>query len=162
MNCKNFKIKQKNYKRIFYCNVQRKEIDYHKCSKECEYYEDKMHNDCAKASLKNKECTKKSKYCTKSKEVAKLERNRTSILTDDLNHCIICGTKKDHLHEVFPGIFRQRSMKEKMVIPLCTFHHTQIHNDIMISLYWKQRCQKEFEKSHTREEFIQAFGRNYL
>ena len=159
MNCKNLKIRQKNYKRIFYCTAKKKEIDYHNCSKDCECYIDKYEqkniNHCAKLSNSHQ-------IKNKSKKLAKLERERFSILTNDLEHCIICGAKKDHLHEVFPGAFRQRSMKEHMVLPLCTFHHTQIHSDIELSLYWKRSCQKKYEESHTRDEFIKIFGRNYL
>ena len=37
----------------------------------------------------------------KSGRLAKLERNRHSIITDDLKHCYICGAKKEDLHEIF-------------------------------------------------------------
>lgn len=48
----------------------------------------------------------KKKMKNKSKKQAKLERNRFSILTDDLEHCFTCELerrirKKEDLHEVF-------------------------------------------------------------
>lgn len=48
----------------------------------------------------------KKKMRKKSKKLAKLEKNRYSILTDDLEHCFTCELerrirKKEDLHEVF-------------------------------------------------------------
>ena len=98
----------------------------------------------------------------KTYKLAKLEKNRKSVFTDNLDYCIICGSKKEHLHEVFPGAYRQHSMKHNMVLPLCVYHHTQIHRDIELSLYWKRLCQQKFEEFQTRDEFIKIFGRSYL
>lgn len=148
MNCKNLKQK---LDRTLFCKRKNKIIKISECNN-CRYKEYKNMTNC-RTSIKSRQ---------KSKKLAKLERNRFSILTDDLEHCVICNKPKEHLHEVFPGAFRQRSMKERMVMPLCAFHHTQIHKDTELSLYWKQSCQKLFEKSHTRDEFIKIFGRNYL
>ena len=103
-----------------------------------------------------------TKLKTRTSKLAKLERNRTSLFTDDMEHCFICGSKSEHLHEVFQGAFRQRSMNKKMVLPLCSFHHDEIHKNIELSLYWKRLCQQKFEESHTRDEFIKIFGRSYL
>ncbi len=149
--------------------------------KNCKYMKQKinkgvwctLHNERVSRDL-CKECSAENRYSSAmlcktlqkrsviNKKIAKLEKNRVSILTNDLTRCIVCGNKKDHLHEVFPGKNRINSMKEHMVLPLCIYHHIQIHNDSQMALYWKRLCQKIFEKSHTREEFINIFGRSYL
>lgn len=98
----------------------------------------------------------------KSSKLSTLERNRKSILTDDLEHCIICGKKRDHLHEIYEGKNRQNSMKYNCVLPLCYKHHILIHQDRKLSLIWKVKCQKEFEKTKSREAFISIFRRSYL
>ncbi|MBE6146927.1 MAG: hypothetical protein E7168_01175 [Firmicutes bacterium] len=148
------------------CKKTNKIININDC-KNCPYKEYKKCTTIVKKSTYNRTNAQKSPlYCAKMKQrsskLAKLERDRFSLFTDDLEHCIICGKKKDHINEVFPGAFRQRSIKEHMVLPLCSSHHRQIHNDTELSLYWKRSCQKLFEKSRTRDEFIKIFGRSYL
>lgn len=143
MNCKYLKIK---LNKKFECKKTKKIINIKECIN-CKNKEYKSNNHQIKK---------------KSSKLAKLEKSRYSVFTDDLEHCIICGKRKDHIHEIFFGAYRQRSIKEHMVLPLCTYHHTQIHKDIELSLYWKRSCQKEFEKSHTREEFIKTFGKSYI
>ena len=153
MKCIN--LKQKLSKKL-YCKKQNKEITFKDCNnckfKEYEIkYKPMVHKNNKNRTIKNK-----------TKKLAKLEKNRKSIFTTDLTHCIICGRKKEHLHEVYSGSFRLRSIKNDMVIPLCFEHHREIHNNIKLSLYYKQLCQKLYEKNHSREEFIKIFGRNYL
>jgi hypothetical protein len=95
----------------------------------------------------------------KSNKLAKAERNRYSIYTDDFNHCYYCRkyvtTDK---HEVYGGANRLRSIKNGLVVPLCRTCHS---NDEIISIL-KVECQKIYELNHTREEFIKLIGRNYI
>ena len=97
----------------------------------------------------------------KSKSIRTLEKNRYSILTDNLDYCYVCGKPKDALHEVFEGANRVNSMKNGMVIPICYKHHSMIHKNRQFSLYYKILCQTKFEETHSREEFIKIFKRNY-
>lgn len=92
----------------------------------------------------------------------KLERNRFSVFTDDLTKCFICGSRKDHLHELFEGKNRTRSMIYGAVLPVCCSCHQELHNNRQFALIYKREFQQWFELSHTREEFIKIFGRNYL
>ena len=97
----------------------------------------------------------------KNKSIRALEKNRYSILTDNLDYCFVCGQPRDALHEVFEGASRVNSMKNGMVIPICYKHHSMIHKNRQFSLYYKILCQTKFEESHSREEFIKIFKRNY-
>lgn len=36
------------------------------------------------------------------------------------------------------------------------------HNNREVDLYLKRACQKKYEETHTREEFIRLIGRSYL
>ena len=45
-----------------------------------------------------KKSPKKVKMRNKSNKLAKLERKRKSVFTEDLEHCYICGKKKNDLH----------------------------------------------------------------
>lgn len=107
----------------------------------------------------------------KSYKIVKLEKNRSSILTNDLDHCIICGSNNTSLHEVYFGTAnRVLSMKYKLVAPLCVrYHHNQVackgvHFDKELDLYLKVMAQKKAMEyySWSKEEFIKIFGRSYI
>lgn len=93
----------------------------------------------------------------KSSKLAKLERNRYSIITDKLDECYICKRKYDELelHEVFRGRNRQKCMKWGLVIPLCDKCHKRItlHRDLGL----EEEAKEIFIKRHSEEKFIEEF-----
>lgn len=109
-----------------------------------------------------KKTESKQKIKQKSNKLAKKERNRFSILTKDLEHCYICGHKKEDLHELVGGKNRQVSMKYGLVIPLCRKCHNLIENDETLKKKWHKVAQKEFKDYYKSENFVQIFGKNYL
>lgn len=94
----------------------------------------------------------------------KLEKNRYSIITDDLDTCYLCGKPKEHLHEVFFGNNRINSMRYGCVIPICATCHTKVHQDIQIDLELKKRLEKAFIEVYECdiEYFIKIFRKNYI
>lgn len=99
---------------------------------------------------------------------AKLEKKRTSLFTDDLDHCIICGKSPVNLHEIFGGSRnRKNSIKFKLVIPLCTCeHHNQveckgIHFNKELRKEWQIKGQLKFEKTYPNLKFEDIFRKNY-
>lgn len=104
----------------------------------------------------------------KSKKMARLEKNRFSIITKDLEHCYVCTQKglknisKEDLHEIFGGRNRKRSIEFGLVIPLCRKCHNLIENDETLKQKWHKVGQKEFKKYYKTENFVQIFGKNYL
>jgi len=148
MNC--IYLKQK-FSRKLECKKDKNRIPFKDC-KGCPY----------KAYKNN--CTKLK---SKSNKLEKLERERTSLFTDDLEHCIICGKSPVNLHEVFGGRNRLNSIKYKLVIPLCICeHHNQveckgIHFDKKLKKEWQIKGQIVFEQTYPDLNFIQIFGRNY-
>ena len=147
MYCKDLKQK---LSRKLYCNKLKKEIKISECSN-CKYKE---------YSIKSN-VTKLKKRTSKQ---AKLEQNRFSILTNDLDHCIICHSKKEHLHEVFYGKNRQNSMKYGCVIPLCQTCHFEMHRNKEWQDYWHIVAQKRFMEYYNKsvDEFTLLFKINYL
>lgn len=95
------------------------------------------------------------------KEIKKLEKNRFSIITNNLNMCYLCGRKKDHLHEVFFGKNRINSMKYGCVVPLCSDCHHKVHCNINIDRKLKKMFQRKFEEMYDID-FLKIFRRNYL
>ena len=156
MNC--IYLKQK-INRTLECKKQKKIINIRECNS-CKYKEYKcteFSKNSAKHTLKNNELHKKSA------KLVKLERNRFSAFTDDLDHCIICKRKKEHLHEIFFGANRKKSMQYNFVIPLCHKCHTEMHINKEWQEYWHVKGQEYWERFiGSREEFIEVFGRSYL
>ncbi len=149
MICKNFKTRNKNNKKekriYYYCSKQRKEITYINC-KECPYKEYKSNNNQIKKRTYN---------------LAKKEKNRFSILYNQLNKCCICGNPVVELNEVFEGAYRQLSIDYGCIVPFCNQHHNQFHNDRSMNLYYKSLFQEKFEKTHSHEKFLKIFKKDY-
>lgn len=96
--------------------------------------------------------------------MSKFEKNRYSILTDDLTKCYVCGKPKQELHEIYFGKNRSNSIIFGCVVPLCYEHHrgnTGVHHNIDLDLRLKQECQKKFQELYS-VEFINIFYKNYL
>lgn len=106
-----------------------------------------------KSSLKNVSIKKKSS------KLAKLERQRDKDIVKS-GKCDYCHKVKKRLdpHEVYGGSNRQISIKNGFVKMLCRECHSneKIINQLRIDV------QKEYEKNHTREDFIKIIGKSYL
>lgn len=85
--------------------------------------------------------------------------------------CELCGCFSDPFnpierHHVFGGNGRRQvSEKYKMVAHICARCHRGpegVHNNRELDLRLKRRYQRIFEETHSRKEFMSAFGRNYL
>ena len=90
-------------------------------------------------------------------------------IIQDQKRCYVTGSTDGlHKHHIYGAANRQISEDHGFFIYLrWDFHiadspNKTPHNDRHTDLYYKRLCQKEFEKTHTREEFISLIGRNYL
>lgn len=97
----------------------------------------------------------------KSNKLARLEKNRYSILTEDLERCYLCGKPASDIHEVYGGRNRQQSMRYGFCIPLCRNCHILIERDVNLDFEMKLKMQLFYEKTHSRDEFLKIIGRNY-
>ena len=152
MQCKYLKQK---LNRKLECKLTKKIITFKDC-KECK--EKKYKNDI---KISN-HLPDNKKMVYKSKKLAKMERNRTSILTDDMEHCYICGSKKEHMHEVCFGKNRLNSIKYGLVIPVCFNCHIKIHSDINLQEEHHKIAQKKFNEVYPDLDFVEIFKKNYL
>jgi hypothetical protein len=78
--------------------------------------------------------------------------------------CFVClRTEGLTTHHIYAGSRRQRSDREGLTVRLCPLCHERVqHYDTKADRILKQIGQRAFEKTHTREEFIRLFGKNYL
>lgn len=178
----NYCINLKKRKKKPFCKLLNKEINLSECygcdkkeykTKEVQnsFYKSKNAQNFKKTVHKLKKSTlnrtftykklKKSTYKHK-----KADSTRFSIITNDLEHCIICGKEKEALHEVFYGAYRHVSIKHGMIIPLCLNHHTQgkfsVHNDRELDLYYKRLAETIFISKYSYELYMKEFTINYL
>lgn len=144
--CKKLRIRQKRYNKYLYCLINRQQITLDMCSK-CFKFEPRANKPIINKTNKQKQ----------------LEKNRYSIFTNDFTKCYYCHRKKQEnekfdLHEVYGGSNRIRSIKYGLVVPLCRICHSneEIINELRIQI------QKEYEKTHTRDEFIEITGKSYI
>ena len=89
-----------------------------------------------------------------------------SILTDDLDHCLICGSPHVEIHHCIYGTANRRiADKYGLVIALCREHHTGpygVHFDPVLDRDIKMGAQKMFERRYGRDKWMEIVGRNYL
>lgn len=81
--------------------------------------------------------------------------------------CFICQREEgvEEHHIFFGSKNRKQSELHGLKVWLCYDHHrgkTSPHLNINVDRHLKQIAQKEFERTHTRAEFMAGFGRNYL
>lgn len=84
--------------------------------------------------------------------------------------CYITRSREElEEHHIYYGATGLREISERngfkvwLVRPLHTGYLTGIHGgNHSLDLRLKEDCQREYEKTHTREEFVQIIGRSYL
>lgn len=147
----NYCIYLKKRKNKPFCTLRNEEITFTKC------------NECNEKSYKKNDI-KISKIKNKSNKLAKLEKNRFSVFTNNKDKCMFCpSTYKLTWHEIFAGRNRQNSMKFGLCLRMCLNCHEEKQENTKFNDFWHRQAQLYFEKNiGTREEFIKIFRRNYL
>lgn len=165
-NCKYLKQK---LNRTLECKKQNKIINIRECNG-CKYrkYTTSCHqlNKCRQKSPKIVSLSNNRQIKKRTYKQSKKEKERYSIIYQDLSKCCVNGCLTPYYNveknEVYEGAKRGASIKYGFVCPLCKNHHDQFHNDRNFALYYKKMFQKEFEKKHSKQEFINIIHCNYL
>ena len=82
--------------------------------------------------------------------------------------CFVCGyAGRTEEHHIFGGNPNRRlSEKNGLKVHLCYMHHKDSKEGVHFNPELMEKLhkigQKAFEESHTREEFMRIFGKNYL
>ena len=95
-----------------------------------------------------------------------MRKLKKSIITNDYVTCYICGAHSAEIHHIYFGSGNRKiSDNNGFIVPLCHQCHTGntgVHFDRERDLQLKQDCQRAYERTHSREDFILLIGRNYL
>ena len=157
----NYCINLKKRKNKPYCKIKNREITFSICN-ECDNKEYKKSTSNKKSPIASGQQIL-AKMHKKSKKLTKLEKNRKSVFTEDLEHCYLCGKKKNDLHEIFSGRNRINSIKFNLVLPLCRKCHSLNQNNPFFNDYWHRQAEEYFICNiGSKEEFIKIFRKNYL
>ena len=110
----------------------------------------------------------------------KRRQHPPSILQSDESYCYLCAhtlgdfsRKKTECHHIFPGTALRRISEENgFTVRLCRKHHEgdetgsefAVHRPDrnVYSIALQRECQMEYEKTHSREEWMVLVGRSYL
>lgn len=89
-----------------------------------------------------------------------------SVMTDDMDHCYICGKCGPlEIHHVFGGPNRSLSTKYGLVVPLCHKCHNQapdgVHFNAERMAWLRMKGQEAFEKHYPGVDFCRLFGTNW-
>ena len=80
--------------------------------------------------------------------------------------CYMCETELNlEKHHIFFSSNRDNSEEDGLTIWLCMKHHRgnySPHQNRKFDLLLKEMAQEKFEETHTREDFLQRYGRSYL
>ena len=110
----------------------------------------------------------------KTKNRKKRKKHGKSILHCRDGTCYLCmkldgnyGEQRTlHEHHVYGGALRAVSEREGFKVYLCLRHHIDgaeaVHNNQKNMRIIQRDCQREYEKTHTRQQFMDLIGRNYL
>lgn len=71
-----------------------------------------------------------------------------------------------HKHHIYLAALRNISEAEGFYVWLCAEHHEtdneSVHNKRDTKRILQRDCQRKYERNHTRQQFMELIGRNYL
>lgn len=110
----------------------------------------------------------------KTKKTARTRKTKKSIIQTKDGRCYLCmrlhGDHRihgvTHTHHVYPGALRKISDENGFTVYLCPEHHVDgpkaVHNNQKNMRLIQKDCQRKYEETHTRQQFMDLTGRNYL
>ena len=106
---------------------------------------------------------RKMRLKQKTSKLAKLERNRFSLFSDNKNKCYFCpSTYNLTWHEIFRGRNRSNSMKYGLCLRICLSCHKKYQENKVFNDEWHKKGQAMFIKTYPDLVFEDIFRENYL
>lgn len=109
----------------------------------------------------------------KTKTKKRYQKHKASILQAKDGRCYICMKNGSdrlwpivHKHHAFLGANRKIAEAEGLYVFLCPAHHEfgadAVHRNYDMIREIQRDAQTAYEETHTRQQFMILFGRNYL
>lgn len=104
----------------------------------------------------------------------KRKKHKASILHCKDGTCYLCIMLDNnyrihpvvHEHHIFGGANRQISEAEGLKVYLCPEHHISgqqaVHRNSKVMRIMHQDGQRAYERTHSRQQFMELIGRNYM
>lgn len=90
-------------------------------------------------------------------------------MIQDTKECYVCGTMQNiHIHEVYFGKNRNKSIEDGCCVYLCGKHHNQSNDGVHFNKKLDSELKRNMEVAwceyynKTPDDFIKKYGRNYL
>ncbi len=100
-----------------------------------------------------------------AKSIMQNKADGTCYLCMLLNQDYARRTTQEH-HVIFGTAGRRLSERYGLKVYLCLQHHEigpmAVHNNHKLAALLQSRAQEQFEKTHTHDEWMRIFGRNYI
>lgn len=86
-----------------------------------------------------------------------------SIMTNDFEHCFLCGKEAQQWHHVFNKSDKKRSEKYGLLVPLCAKCHSKVHDtDESLNKELKKLAQNYFLRQYSFSLWVEEFQKSYL
>lgn len=80
--------------------------------------------------------------------------------------CFICGKFPVECHHIFTASRRKLADEDGLTVYLCHEHHNEpgysAHYNKELRGYLQAMAQAKYEETHTHEEFVSRYGKNYI
>ena len=88
---------------------------------------------------------------------------RAESIMQNTKVCYFSGTEHGlDCHHIYGGSYKHSSDKNGLWVWLCREVHAKVQADISLMRRLQIEGQRKFEETHTRAEFTEIFGRNYI
>lgn len=110
----------------------------------------------------------------KKRKKKKRKQHKKSILQEKDGRCYLCMILNNdyrihrvlHKHHIYGGPLRDISEAEGFTVDLCVNHHEfakeAVHENHGNLRLLQRICQMKYEETHTRQQWMDLIGRNYL
>ncbi len=109
----------------------------------------------------------------KQKTKKRRMKHPPSIIQQRPGECFLCerfGTNPYwtylERHHIFDGPNKKISEENGFTVQLCVWHHREgpdaVHNNAEMMRLMQRVAQRVYEETHSRKEFVDLIGRNYL
>lgn len=86
-----------------------------------------------------------------------------SIMTEDWEHCFLCGKQAQQIHHVMNKSYKKKSEKYGLLVPLCAKCHSKVHDsDESLNKELKKIAQADFVLKYSGNLWIREFDKNFL